>query len=267
MNRKVRNLRVGEEKKHFAMLNLCFQPWGDEEKWKRHYEQPDFNATENVVIVEEGNEWIGGGTAWFRDVFLRNDKKTKVYVAGDGYVHPNHRGKGVYSSFMQSLNELARRKKASLGFGFISIYGTPFKALPKYGFIDVFYPSTHVLVLNPDKFFNFLLGQLREISFSNNFEGLKLKLTIPFIIQKRKREITKILQVKGGVLREVEGDIGDVNHIDLAIKADVSALLRILRYIYLNKRTLFLIVFANFLLGRVRMRFSARLAKIAMGYI
>ena len=265
MDRKVRNLRVGEEKKHFAMLNLCFQPWGDEEKWKRYYEQQNFNATENVVVVEEGREWMGGGTAWFRDVFLRNDRKTRVYIAGDGYVHPNHRGKGVYSSFMQGLNELARRKKASLGFGFISIYGTPFKALPKYGFVDIFYPSTHILVLNPYKFFNFLVAQLKEISFPNNFEGLRVKMTIPFITPKGKREVTRILEVKEGVLREVEGNLGGADNVDVAIKADVGVLLRILRHIYLKKRTLFLIVFANFLLGRFRMRFSARFAKMALG--
>lgn len=265
MDRKVRNLRVGEEKKHLEMLNLCFQPWGDEEKWKRHYEQRHFNATENVVVVEEDNEWIGGGTAWFHDVFLRNDRKTRVYIAGDGYVHPNHRGKGVYSSFMQSLNELARKKRASLGFGFISIYGTPFKALPKYGFVDIFYPSTHILVLNPDKFFNFLIAQLEGISFSKNLEGLKLKLTIPFITPKGKHEIAKVFQVKRGILCEVERDIEDSNNIDVAIKADVSALLRILKHIHLSKRTLFLIVFANFLLGRFRMRFSIRLARMALG--
>lgn len=266
MDRRVRNLRAGEEKKHFAMLNICFQPWGDQEKWRRHYEQPSFKATENVVVVEENNEWMGGGTAWFRNVVLRNGKKTRVYIAGDGYVHPNHRGKGVYSSFMQSLNELARRRGASLGFGFISLYGTPFKALPKYGFIDIFYPSTHILVLNPEKFFDFLVTQLKEISFPKNLEGLRLKLTISFNIPKGKREITRILEVGRGALYEVKEDPRLAKNTDLTIKADVSILLKVLRYIYLKRRTLFLIVFANFLRGRFRMRFSTRLAKMVLGY-
>ena len=266
MDRKVRNLRVGEEKKHFEMLNFCFQPWGDEGNWKRRYEQPNFNATENILIVEESNEWIGGGTAWFRDAFLRNNKKTKVYIAGDGYVHPNHRGKGVYSTFMQSLNELARRKKASLGFGFISIYGTPFKALPKYGFVDVFYPSTSILILNPNNFFNFLIAQLKEIPISSKFEELKLKLTISFSILKRKHEITRVFQVRKGSLCEVEGTIEDAKNIDLSIKTDVGTLLKIFRYFYRKKRTLFLIVFVNFLSGRFRMRFSTKLARMALGF-
>ena len=264
MNRKVRNLRVGEEKKHFEMLNLCFQPWGDEENWKRRYEQPNFNITENIIVVEENNEWMGGGTAWFREAFLHNNKKTKIYIAGDGYVHPNHRGKGVYSTFMQSLNELARRKRASLGFGFIPIYGTPFKALPKYGFVDVFYPSTHILILNPGKFFNFLIAQLKEIPVSNKFEELKLKLTISFKILKRKHKITRVFHVRGGKLCEVEGATKDAKNIDLSIKADVGTLLKIFRYLYLKKRTLFLIVLVSFLSGRLRMRFSTKLVKLAL---
>jgi len=69
MQRTVRNLKRGEEKKHFEMLNLCFKLWGSEEKWRRLYLQPGLDATKNVIVVEENKEWIGGATAWFREAF------------------------------------------------------------------------------------------------------------------------------------------------------------------------------------------------------
>ncbi len=265
MERRVRSLRVGEEKKHFEMLNLCFDSWGDWEEWRRRYEQPDFNLNENVVVVEENNEWMGGGTAWFRDAFVQRDKKTKVYIAGDGYVHPNHRGKGVYSSIMQSLNELARKKGASLGFGFISNYETPFIALPKYGFVDVFYPATKILVLNPDRFMVFLTAQMKEISLPKKFEDLKLKLTISFNVLKKKQEVSKVFEIKNGRLHEVKGDIKNVRNVDLSMKTDIGMLLKIFRYLHFRKKTLFLIAFANFLIGRFRIRCSIRFVKMALG--
>ena len=264
MDRKTRNLRPGEEKKHFDMLNFCFQPWGDEEKWKRHYEQPNFRATQNVVVVEENNEWIGGGTAWFRDAFVRNSKKTKVYAAGDGYVHPNHRGKGVYSTFMKSLNELARKRGASLGFGFISLYETPFIALPKYGFVDAFYPLTYVQILNPNKFLDFVFAQLKEVYLPQRFEKLTLKLTISFKVLKRNQEITRIFQVTKGNLCEVNNAVGNKAKTDLSIKADIGTMLKIFRLFYLKKKTLPLIALSNFACGRLRIRFSIRFVKMML---
>jgi len=265
MERRVRGLRVGEEKKHFEILNLCFHPWGDWEEWRRRYEQPDFNLTENIVVVEENNEWIGGGTAWFRDAFVQRGKKTKVYIAGDGYVHPNHRGKGVYSTIMQSLNELARKKGASLGFGFISSYETPFTALPKYGFVDVFYPATNILVLNPDRFMVFLTAQMNGILLPKKFEDLKLALTISFNVLRKKHEVTKLFEIKNGRLHEVKGDIKNVRNVDFSIKTDIGTLLKVFRHLHFRKKTLFLIAFASFLIGRFRIKCSVRFAKRALG--
>lgn len=265
MERKVRNLKVGEEKKHLETLQSCFDSWGDWGEWRRRYEQPDFSITENVIVVEENSEWIGGGTAWFRDAFLRKDKRTKVYIAGDGYVHPDHRGRGVYSTIMQSLNELARNKGASLGFGFISIYETPFIALPKYGFIDVFHPETNVLVLNPEKFMFFLTAQMKEITLPNKFENLRLKLTISFNASKRKHEVTKVFKISNGHLHEMQGDIRNVRNIDLSIKTSISTLLKIFRYLHFRKKTLLLLLFANFLIGRFRFRCSIEFVKMSLG--
>lgn len=259
-------MRVGEEKKHFEILNLCFNPWGDWEKWRRRYEQPDFNLTENVLVVEENNDWVGGGTVWFRDAFVQNDKKTKVCIAGDGYVHPNQRGKGIYSTIMQSLNELARKKGASLGFGFISIYGAPFMALPKYGFVDVFYPATKILVLNPERFMVFLTTQMKEISFPKKFEDLKLKLTIFFKNLKKKHEVARVFEIQNGCLHELKGGIKNVRNVDLSIETDIGTLLKIFRYLYFKKKTLFMMVFANFLIGRFRIRCSTRFIRIVLGW-
>lgn len=260
----MRSLKQSEEKKHLELLNLCFDQWGDEEKWRKFYKQPDFDPYENVLVVEENGEWIGGVTAWFRDVFLKQSAKVKVYIAGDAFVHPNHRGKGVYSTFMRSANELARRKRACLGFGFISTFETPFIALPKYGFVDIFYPKTKILALHPEKFLNYLANQVKEISFPKKFEGIKLKLIVSFNVLGEKQKITKIYQVKNNRLSEVyDMDEGRKN-IDLSIKTDISTLLKIFRHFYLKRKKLFLITFAAFLTGRLRLRFSAHFIKMVL---
>ena len=264
MQRTVRNLRRGEEKKHFEMLNLCFKPWGSEEKWRRLYLQPSFGATKNVIIVEENKEWIGGATAWFREASLRENRKVKVYIAGDGYVHPNHRGKGVYSTFMRGLNKLARKKGASLGFGFVSVHGTPFIALPRYGFVDIFHPATKILILNPENFLQFIITQMQNVDFPKNFEGLRLKLLVSFVVPKGKHAISRTFHVKKGKLRELPSRVGDIKNIDLRVKTDINMLLKISSYFYLKKKTLFPILFIAFLRRRLAFRFSLNFLRMIL---
>ncbi len=48
-----------------------------EEEWRKKYDQPGFDIEKNVLVVEEGEEWAGGGTAWFREAFLQNDRNSR----------------------------------------------------------------------------------------------------------------------------------------------------------------------------------------------
>ncbi len=254
--REVRTLHRGEEEKHFDMLNLCFGKWGDAEKWKKMYAQHGFDVTKNVIVVEENRKWAGGGTCWFRDAFLKNDKKAKVYLAGDLYVHPEHRGKGIYSTAMQSLNRIARKRGAALGIAFPSIFAIPSAALPKYGFVEVFRPSTWVCVLNPEKFLRYLFSEIGKAYFSENFEGMKLKLHVSLVLPQGKRMITKPFQIIEGRMRELSDELEKGKGFDLTIKTDVETLLRISSNFYLKKRTLIFVLFWAFLTRRLTVKFS-----------
>lgn len=260
-----RTLRRGEEAPHLNMLNLCYEPWGSEDEWRRRYVlHPDFDITENVVIVEENGEWAGGGTAWLREALLKNDKKITIYGAGDLYVHPDHRGKGIYSTAMRGLNQLAKEKGAILGFAYPSIYRLPAMALPKYGFVEIFYPTTHVRVLNPEKFFQFLISRAKKAFYSEKFNGIKLKITVTFDTPSGKREITEKFRLESGQIHEL-GEGQEKERMDLAVKTDVGVLLRMVSGFYLGKRTLVFLVLSNLLKRRLKVRFSIRVIKLFLG--
>jgi len=263
--RRVRTLKRGEGTAHFNMLNLCYEPWGSKEEWERRYIlHPDFDVTKNVVIVEENGEWAGGGTAWFRKALLGNNKKIMVYGAGDLYVHPDHRGKGVYSTAMRSLNQLAQKKGAVLGFAFPSIYRLPAVALPKYGFVEVFHPRTHVFALNPNKFFHFLIFRAKKAYLPEKFNGIKFKLTVSFDTPNGKHAITETFQVEKGQISESK-EASDKEHVDLAIKTEIGVFLEIVCDFYLGKRTLIISLLAALLRGRLRFRFSLRFIRSFLG--
>lgn len=262
---RIRTLKRGEETAHFDMLNLCYDPWGSKEEWRRKYVlHPNFDVTENVVIVEKNGEWAGGGTAWFREALLKNNKKTMVYCAGDLYVHPDHRGRGVYSTAMRSLNQLAQKKGSVLGFAFPSIYRVPEMALPKYGFVRVFYPMTHVFVLNPKKFFQFLISRAKKAYLPEKFNGIKFRLTVSFDTPNGKHAITETFQVEKGQISESK-EAPDKEHVDLAIKTEIGVLLKIVCGFYLGKRTLILSLLTALLRGSVRLRFSRRFIRSFLG--
>jgi GNAT superfamily N-acetyltransferase len=253
---RVRKLRQGEERKHLELLNTCFQPWGDENKWGRLYGQSNFDPYENVLVVEDSEEWAGAVSTWFREAILKQGLKLKVYVAGDGCVDPKHRGKGVYSVFMTSANDHAKKNGACLGFGFISIFEVPFVALPKYGFIDAFYPKTKVLALHPAEFLNYLEKQVKEVSFAEKFEGIKLRLVLSFRVEGRKMNVAKTYEVKNRVLSEAQGKTIASDHIDLSVRTDIGTLLDIFRQFHMKRRRVYASVFTAFLVGRLRFGFS-----------
>jgi GNAT superfamily N-acetyltransferase len=259
--REVRTLHLGEEKRHLDILNLCFGNWGDEEKWKKMYVQPGFKVTENVIVVEDDGKWAGGGTCWFRDAFFKNDKEAKMYVAGDLYVHPEHRGKGVYSTAMQSLNEIARKRAAFVGIAFPSISAIPSAALPKYGFHEIFRPSTWIYVFNPEKFLRYLFSEVEKMYVPEKYEGLKLKLQVSFALPQGKHLVTRMFRIAQGRLHELTDEPTEERKFDLTIKTNIETLMRIYSDFYLKKRTLTPSLIWALLTRRVTARFSLSLLK------
>jgi GNAT superfamily N-acetyltransferase len=265
LGENVRALKHGEETAHFNVLNLSFDPWGTEEEWKRRYLlHPDFDVSENVVIVEENGEWAGGGTAWFREALLRSNKTIRVYGAGDLYVHPDHRGKGVYSTAMRSLNQLAQKKGVTLGFAYPAIYRVPSLALPKYGFATILHPMTHVFVLNPEKFFNFLVSRAKKAYFPEKFNGMMFKLRVFFKTPDDTREITRLFRIEKGQLLELNGAQTE-GRADLTVKAEVGTLMQTISAFYLRKRALISTVFPSLLKRRLGVRFSVRFLRAFLG--
>jgi len=247
------------------MLNLCYNPWGSKEEWRRRYVlHPDFDTTENVLIVEENGEWAGGGTAWIRKALLKNNEETIVYGAGDLYVHPDHRGKGLYSAAMRNLNQLAQRKDSVLGFAFPSIYRVPAVALPKYGFVNIFYPMTHVFILKPRKFFGFLISRAKRAYLPEKFNGIKFKLTVSFAVPNGEHVITETFRVEGGRISESK-ETPEEEGIDLAIRTEIGVLLKIVSGFYLGKRHLFLCLLTALLKRRLTLRLSKRLVRAFIG--
>jgi GNAT superfamily N-acetyltransferase len=262
---RIRTLRRDEATAHFNTLNLCYEPWGTEQEWKRRYVlHPDFDITKNVLVVEENGKWVGGGTAWFRQAILKNDKTVTVYGAGDLYVRPDYRGKGIYSTAMRGLNQLAQEKGAALGFAYPSIYRLPAMALPKYGFVETFYPSTHVLVLRPEGFFRFLVARAKKTFLPEKFNGIKLKLIVIFHTSNGKREITGTFKVVKGQIVELR-EAQDKENVDLMIKTESDILLNTVSGFFLGNKRLLTVLVSAFLRGRLRLRFSVKLIRVYLG--
>jgi len=262
-NRKVRNLRSGEEKKHLEMLNLCYEFWGNEERYKRFY-----SKEAHALIAEEEGDWIGGVTAWFLRAFLKQESEMNVFISGDVYVHPDHRGRGVYGTLRRNVDRLAQERGASLGLAFTSIYNIPFSALQKYGFIEVFQPKTRILVLDPGGYFDFLVGQLKNVVLPQNMEGITVELTASVKSVNGTYKVSRVFNVENRKLRKSNASDVALNtgqRIDLRISADVETLAKTLQRFHLRERFRLLLLLADIIRGRVRLRFSARLLKVLLG--
>ncbi len=248
--RTVRTLSQGEEKKHFDMLNLAFDIWGNEEEWRKKYIQPGFDVKENVLVVEEGGKWAGGVTAWFREAFLKNGKEVKVYTVGDLYVLSGFRGKGISSTAMKGLNKLAKARGAVLAFSFPSIYRLTSLTLPKYGFVSVIYPKTRILMLNPEKFLSYIIEEVKEANLPAKFEGMSIKLIVRFDSALGRSSVSKTFKVEKGTLTEST----ETEKIDLKVTMNAALLLKFSSKFYLGKKALF----PTLLLALVRRQFGVR---------
>jgi GNAT superfamily N-acetyltransferase len=266
--KEARTLRHDEKKKHLDMLNLCHRPWGSEAKYRRLYSQEGFDVTKNVVVIEENGKWLGGVTGWFRQVFAKGDRMVPAYCSGDGYTLPNHRGKGVSTLALRTLQRMAAERGVALGFGFISTFNIAYRiALPKMGFVDAFYPETKVIVLNPDKFFDYIVTErLKEIQLPRKFESMKIALTVSFVSQKQKIMIKRAYEVKNGSPEQirVEAEPPKRQKMDLQIAADIETFARVFSYLY-SGRKFYLSLLKFLLLRKMRLRFSLKLLKAAKG--
>lgn len=243
-SRTIRNLREEEAMKHFDFLNLCYNGWGPHTLWRRNYSQPGFDLTRDVIVVEDNGEWAGGGTSWFRYLLI-NEKRVKVYIAGDLYTLPEHRGKKIYLLTMKALNQVAREREAAIGFGFISRKEIPFVALQKIGFVDMWYPTVKIKVLHPEK----LLSRIGKVDFPRKFEGISIKL----IIAHDGKNIGKqTFLVANGKLQELE----ESKKADLTIKSDLRTLLNV--YNNVGKGRLLPIVIKAILKRKLSLKFSFR---------
>ena len=261
--RNFRYLRNDEARRHFDTLNSCYHPWGDEGEWKRRYTKfPEFDFTKDVIVAEENGKWTGGGTAWFREASLSNDKKIRVYEAGDLYVLSDFRGKGVYSTTMRSLNKMAQERGAVLGFGFPSVYGVAASALPKYGFVDAFYPVTKIFLLKPEKFLDYFHSHLEDYVFPPKYDGLKLKIIVP-LNEKRANRLSKMFRVEKGRLKELTNPREVA---DFVVKADFELLAQASSLLYRRKKTLYAHLILALLRGRLSFRLSLRFLKAFLGF-
>lgn len=264
--RTVRTLRRGEEKAHLETLNLCYGSWGKEEEWKRRYIlHPDFDITKNVVIVEEDRQWAGGGTAWVREAILGNRNKVKVYGAGDLYAHPNFRGKGVYSTAMRGLNEVAQKQGAALGFAYPSSYRLPMVALPKYGFVEILHPATKIYALNPEKLFEFLILRVKEGYLPQRYEGITLNFAVAFDSLGGKHMVDKYFEIREGQFQELS-ETARPENVDLRIETHINSLLKVASLFYLGKKSLYLVLLIGLVRRRIKIRLSMRFLKAFLGF-
>jgi len=249
LTRIVRYLRPGEEGKHLAMLNLCFGRWGDARKWRRRYIQPGFDITKHVLVVEEDGEWAGGVTIWPRTVKLKNGRKVIAYIPGGGYVHPKHRGKGIYSTFMKRSLAISRDRGASFAIAFVFIYGVPPIALPKYGFIDAFHVKSRLLVLKPGRLLEHMLRLLEMVYIPIRSVSAIIEVELSYGPVKRR-----------GLFRIVEQRLVRMSNmrykanVDLTIKMDVYVLLKLHELIRLNKKRALIDVIGAVITGRLKIR-------------
>ncbi len=240
-SRQMRPLKPEEYNAHLAMLNLAFAPWGSQEDWAHKYTQPGFDPARNVLVAEQDGEWIGGGSAWFREALI-NGKKVPVYLPGDLYTHPEHQGKGVYSMAMKSLNSLGKERGAVLGMTFPSLRAMPYHALTHYGFCDVFQPSTKIKLLRPAGLIELLADE--RISILHKLEGKHIKLAVDSDVF--------WLQIKDSALVRIAA----VEHPHIFVISDFTTLFRLFAAYRRGKFALVSSAVGALLSGKLRFRSS-----------
>ncbi len=207
-DRRVRNIAEIEAEKHLAMLNKCFAPWGNRQEWENKYKR-EHDITKNIFVVEEEGKWIGGGSALWRRVLI-SEKEVRAYIPSDLYTLPEHTGKGVYSTAMKALNDYATNENTALGIAFISLRETPYKALPKYGFTDVFYYDTYIKILKPESFIHLI--DRENIRFLEKLGKIYLNIITD--------AENVLLKIENGIIHKTDEAV----EVDIVIKSDFNTL-------------------------------------------
>ena len=249
--RQVRLIKPEEMAKHLDMLNQAYAPWGSQAEWENKYTQPGFRPTENILVVEEDGKWVGGGTAWYRDATV-NDRRVRVYMLGDSFTHPEHGGKGIFSTSTRGLNRLAKERGVALGVTFTSPRGLSYRALPKYGFYDIYRPRTKIKLLNPARLIPMLVHE--KIGILQKFEGKRIRLVTP-------AEVV-LFEVKDSSLKRVS----EIPKADISIRSNFPTLFWIFARYQEGKRQLVLAAMRAVLGGRLWVATSpANILKVFFG--
>jgi len=243
-NFKVRNLREEEQGQHLSILNLCFDPWGNEEAWERKYKQPGVNVTKNILVVEEDGKWIGGLSLWVRDILITG-KRAKVYLGGDVYCHPDHVGKGVYSAATKAYRKMVvADRDAALSLTFVSKQELPFGALQRHGYCPILYPATKIKLLKPERLANLLDG--RELKMLERLQGANIRIAT--------KSGDLLFVVKDGHLRRV----AQTERVDIVVRSDLQSLFRVYGRSMEGKRALVGSAMVMILTGRLSVRVAFR---------
>jgi GNAT superfamily N-acetyltransferase len=150
-NLVTKNYEENYEAKIVRFLNLCFGGWGNVVKWLYLYKYyPTFSDDDVVIIENRDGKIIGHGGLHIKDFMIRHKYKVPVALFCDAAVHPNHRGKGIYSKIIKLRFDSAKSRGASLVFWWVLKGATPYKIGIKRGFIEVKQPPIYMKILKPE---------------------------------------------------------------------------------------------------------------------
>jgi N-acetylglutamate synthase-like GNAT family acetyltransferase len=180
----VKDYSEGRETEIVDFLNLCFGAWGDLEKWRYAYSQYPSFSNEDIVIMEKGGKIVGHGGIHLRDLVLKNKGRVPAALLGDAAVHPNCRGKGIYSRIVELRLDRARSRGASFAFWWAFKNSIPYKTGLKCGFIEVKQSPLFMKILKPEKV---LKAGLSDLLYKNR----KLRDTL------RQLEVDICFRIKG----------------------------------------------------------------------
>ena len=147
----LRSYTGNEERRILDFLNLCYGAWGNLDEWKwRNVEYPTFED-DNIVIAELNGDIVGHGALFFRNLYMPNIGALCTSTLGDAGVHPEYRGKGVYSRITYETRiPIAKSKGAALLFLHMQKGSLTHKANRKRGFIEIHYP-VYIKIINGKK--------------------------------------------------------------------------------------------------------------------
>jgi hypothetical protein len=146
-----------------------------------------------VVIVEHDGEIVGHSGIHVRDLVFKNRCKVSVALTGDTAVHPDHRGKGIYSQMVKRRLDSVKSRKVSLAFSWVLKGSITYKASIKSGSIEVKQPFLYMKMLRPEKI---LVNRLKDL-FNKNEKFRKtffqFGIDVSFILGDKKLHLEDLI--------------------------------------------------------------------------